>query len=71
MVKGWKIKQKSLHDHFLRDSFHNFEEDINICLIDKTNPSEPHKKVLLDEDYLNSSTFWTKHQRKILNSICH
>ena len=49
---GEEIKQKSLHQHFLSDSHQSFEEDVNICLIDKTDPSDPHKReyYLLDED---------------------
>ena len=49
-LRGEEIKQKSLHEHFLSDSHQSFEEDVSICLIDKTDPSNPHKKVLQDED---------------------
>ena len=42
-LRGEKIKQKSLHGHFLSDSHQSFEEDVSICLIDKTDPSDPHK----------------------------
>ena len=38
-----EIKQKSLHEHFLSDRYQSFEEDVNICLIDKTDYSDPHK----------------------------
>ena len=34
----------SLHEDFLSDSHQSFEEDVSICLIDKTDPSDPHKK---------------------------
>ena len=42
-LKGEEIKQKSLHEHFLSDS-ESFEEDVSICLIDKTDSSDPHKR---------------------------
>ena len=38
-----EIKQKSLDDHFFRDDHHSFEEDVSICLIKKSDPSDPHK----------------------------
>ena len=41
-----EIKQKSLHGHFLSDSHQSFEEYASICLIDKTDPSDPHKTLL-------------------------
>ena len=43
-LRGEKIKQKSLHEHFLSYSHQSFEEDVSICLIDKTDPSDPHKR---------------------------
>ena len=43
-LRGEEIKQKSLHEHFLSDSHQSFEEDVSICLIDKTDPSDPHKR---------------------------
>ena len=43
-LRGEEIKQNSLHEHFLSDNHQGFEEDISICLIDKTNPSDPHEK---------------------------
>ena len=42
-LRGEEIKQKSLHEHFLSDSRHSFK-DASICLIDKTDPSDPHKR---------------------------
>ena len=41
---GKDIKQKFLHEHFSRDDHHGFEQDVSICLIDKTQPSDPHKR---------------------------
>ena len=41
---GEEIKQKSLHEHFLSDSHQSFKEDVSICLIDNTDPSDPHKR---------------------------
>ena len=38
-----EIKQKSLHEHFLRNGHQSFE-DVSICLIDKTDPSDPHER---------------------------
>ena len=43
-LRGEEIKQKSLHEHFLIDSHQSFEEDVSICLIDKTDHSDPHKR---------------------------
>ena len=37
-LRGEEIKQKSLHEHFL------IEEDVSICLFDKTDPSDPHER---------------------------
>ena len=35
-LKDKEIKQKSLHKLFLKDDGRGFEEDVNICLNDKT-----------------------------------
>ena len=43
LLRTEEIKQKSLHEHFLSDSHQSFE-DVSICLIDKTDPSDPHRK---------------------------
>ena len=43
-LRGEEIKKKSFHEHFLSDSHQRFEEDVSICLIDKTDPSDPHKR---------------------------
>ena len=43
-LRGEEIKQKSLHEHFLSDSHQNFEKDVSICLIDKTDSSDLHKR---------------------------
>ena len=43
-LRSEDIKQKSLHEHILNDSHQSFEKDACICLIDKTDPSEPHKR---------------------------
>ena len=51
-LKGEEIKQKSLHEHFLSDSHQRFEEDVSICLIDKTDPSDPHKRVSVNQNSL-------------------
>ena len=51
-LKGEEIKQKSLHEHFLSDSHQWFEEDVSICLIDKTDPSDPHKRVSVNQNSL-------------------
>ena len=51
-LRGEEIKQKFLHEHFLKDDHHGFEKDVSICLIDKTQSSDPHKReyILLDEN---------------------
>ena len=43
-LRGEEIKQKSLHKHFLKDSHQRFEEDVSICLIDKTDHFDNHKR---------------------------
>ena len=43
-LKGEEIKRKSLHEHFLSDSHESFGEGASICLIDKTDPSDTHKR---------------------------
>ena len=43
-LRGEEIKQKFLHEHFLKDDHHGFEKDVIICLIDKTQSSDPHKR---------------------------
>ena len=43
-LRGEEIKQRSLHEHFLSDGHQSFEEDVSICLIDKTDTSDPHKR---------------------------
>ena len=43
-LRGEEIKQKFLHEHFLKDDHHGFEKDVSIYLIDKTQSSDPHKR---------------------------
>ena len=43
-LRGEEIKQKSLHEHFWSDSHQSFEEDVSICLIDKTDLSDLHNR---------------------------
>ena len=43
-LKGEEIKQKFLHKHFLKEDHQGFEKDVSVCLIDKTQPSDPHKR---------------------------
>ena len=33
-----------MQGHFLNDGHQSFEEDVNICLTDKTDPSDDHKR---------------------------
>ena len=40
ILMGEEIKQKSLHELFLNDSHLSFE-DVSLCLINKTDPSDP------------------------------
>ena len=42
-LRGGEIKQKSLHEYFLRDVHQGFEEDDSFCLIGKTDLSGLHK----------------------------
>ena len=42
-VRGEEIKQKSLHEHVLSDNHQSFE-DVCICLIDKTDLYDHHKR---------------------------
>ena len=43
-LRGEEIKQKFPHEHFLKHDHHSFEKDLTICLIDKTESSDPHKR---------------------------
>ena len=43
-LRGKEIKQKFLHEHFLKDDHHGFEKEVSIYLIDKTQSSDPHKR---------------------------
>ena len=43
-LRDEEIKEKSLHEHFLNYDYQGFEEDVSICLIDKTDPSDSHKR---------------------------
>ena len=43
-LRGEEIKQKFLDEHFLKDGHHSFEKDVSICLIDKTQSSDSHKR---------------------------
>ena len=43
-LRGEEIKQKSWHEHFLSGSHQSFEDYFNICLTDKADPSDPHKR---------------------------
>ena len=58
-LRSEEIKQKFLHEHFLKDDHHGFEKDVSICLIDKTGFWPTQKRVLLDENTLDPSSFWT------------
>ena len=50
ILRGREIKEKSLDEKFLNNDHHGFKEDVKkICLIDKNNLSDPHKRILLDE----------------------
>ena len=41
---GEEVKQKFLHEHFLRDDLQGFLQDVSITLINKTQPSDPNKR---------------------------
>ena len=43
-LRGEETKQKFPHEHFLKDDHHSFEKDLSICLIDKTESYDPHKR---------------------------
>ena len=40
-LRGEEIKQRFLGEHFLKDDHHGFEKDVSICLINKTQSSDP------------------------------
>ena len=42
-IRGEEVKQKFIHEHFLRDDHQGFLQDLSITLIDKTQPSDPNK----------------------------
>ena len=43
-LRGEDIMRKFLHEHFLKGDHHSFEKDVSICLINKTQSSEAHKR---------------------------
>ena len=51
---------------FLKNVQRAFEEDVSICLVDKTDPSHPRKRVLLTEDSEKSSPFGINTEEKYL-----
>ena len=42
------MTQKHLHEHFIGENHQGLEKDVEITLIDKTDPSDPTKR----EDFL-------------------
>ena len=44
LLRSGEIKQKFLHKHFLKDDHYGFEKDVSICLIDKTQSYDLHKR---------------------------
>ena len=56
-LSGVEIKQKSLHEHSLRDGHRSFEEDASICLIDKTDPSDP-LETIAHFRFNTEETYW-------------
>ena len=56
-----RLKKNLCMSTFLSDSYQSFE-DISNCLIDKTGPSDPHKKEYYWMKAQNHSTLWTQHQ---------
>ena len=53
-LRGKEIKQQSLNDHLFRDGHQSFEEDVSLCLIDKTNLFDLNKR-----DYYRMRTLKT------------
>ena len=45
-LKGEEIKQKFLHEPFLKDDHDGFQKSVSICLIDKTQSFNPHREYL-------------------------
>ena len=52
-----EIKQKFLREHVLKDDHHGFEKDVSICLIDKTQSSDPHKREYYWMRILKTNTY--------------
>ena len=42
--------QTLLHEHFLQDDHHGFLNHAHVTLIDKTQASNPNKRVFFDEN---------------------
>ena len=42
--RGAEVLQKHLHEHFMRENHQDLEKDIEITLIDKTDPFDPTKR---------------------------
>ena len=45
-----ECKQKYLHEHFLQDDHHGFLNHAHVTLKDKTQASNPNKRVFFDEN---------------------
>ena len=48
-LMGKEVKLKFLYNLFLNENHKKFIEDNDICLIDKTNSSDPHTKGILQD----------------------
>ena len=43
-LRGEEIKKEFLHENVFKYDHHGFDKDLSICLIDKTQSSDPHKR---------------------------
>ena len=44
VCRGAEVPQKYLHEHFMGENRRGLEKDVEITLIDKTDPSDPTKR---------------------------
>ena len=77
-LRGGEIKQKSLHEYFLRDVHQGFEEDDSFCLIGKTDLSGLHKtqyycvrtlKTIASFGLHTKETYWEAYTIKCFSSV--
>ena len=64
-----KHMQPELFEHFAADNHNCFLTDFSITLIDKTDGSDPTRRVL-EKSFENCSSLWVKYLKLMVTSAC-